>query len=384
MMVSATAQAYPEFIAYGYTSCLTCHNNGMGHGSLNDYGRALFSSEIASRAVFPNKWSNDDVAKTSGFLGSTEIPWWVRPYVKYRSLNNQTKPGSPASETKFYQMQSDIGATFMFDQDANYLLDLTYGQVTPNEAARRGQISAADAASRGSSGVYLLRQYFLRAQPVESWWIYIGLMDKVFGIRNVDHTSYQRSTLGLTQYAQSDGIIVQKVGEKYEATFNAFNGNSKVVDQTQEQKGYSLMSEYEPVEKMRIGGSLLTSSSTVNKLTALGLHYRQGLKKGNSLMAEAGVVQTEATAAPKLNGQYMMVQTMFLMTRGYHLESFIEKSNRDTLTIQPDRWRYGVGVLAFPAPRLELRFGFIDYRAVSQSSTNQDDWVIQGQLHVSL
>ena len=44
--------AYPEFIGYGYGSCLTCHYNGAGGGPLSDYGRSLFAVEIAAKPPF--------------------------------------------------------------------------------------------------------------------------------------------------------------------------------------------------------------------------------------------------------------------------------------------------------------------------------------------
>src|SRR6185312_17179249 len=86
------AQAYPEFIAYGYSSCLTCHFNGNGGGPLNDYGRALWSAEIAGRA-FTSK-TEDQLGQSSGFFGSTELPYWIRPGLKMRDLEMESSPGS--------------------------------------------------------------------------------------------------------------------------------------------------------------------------------------------------------------------------------------------------------------------------------------------------
>ena len=61
LFLSATASAYPDFIGYGYASCLTCHFNGQGSGPLNDYGRALWSAEIASRALYPKSMSDEEI-----------------------------------------------------------------------------------------------------------------------------------------------------------------------------------------------------------------------------------------------------------------------------------------------------------------------------------
>ena len=52
---SISAFAYPDFISYGYNSCLNCHYNGMGGGPLTDYGRSLFATEITARTFVSNK-----------------------------------------------------------------------------------------------------------------------------------------------------------------------------------------------------------------------------------------------------------------------------------------------------------------------------------------
>ncbi len=69
------AYAYPEFIGYGYKSCLTCHWNGHGSGPLNDYGRGVWASEIASRSLYPKTWKLEDLSATSGFFGPKELPY---------------------------------------------------------------------------------------------------------------------------------------------------------------------------------------------------------------------------------------------------------------------------------------------------------------------
>src|SRR5436190_7928711 len=114
-------QAYPDFISYGYTACITCHYNGQGNGPLNDYGRALFTTEIASRAIFSNKLSEEEIAAKSGFLGSTELPWWIRPGVKYRGLYFINNPGSTSAVKKYVTMQADASVAIQFDQQAKYV-----------------------------------------------------------------------------------------------------------------------------------------------------------------------------------------------------------------------------------------------------------------------
>jgi hypothetical protein len=36
LLISKRVMAYPDFIGYGYSSCITCHYSGSGGGALND------------------------------------------------------------------------------------------------------------------------------------------------------------------------------------------------------------------------------------------------------------------------------------------------------------------------------------------------------------
>jgi hypothetical protein len=86
LLLALPALSYPSFVSYGYRSCVTCHFNGQGGGALNDYGRALFSAEIASRAFYSDSVSDEELGERSGFLGKTALPWWLRPGFKGRLL----------------------------------------------------------------------------------------------------------------------------------------------------------------------------------------------------------------------------------------------------------------------------------------------------------
>ena len=65
---------------------------------------------------------------------------------------------------------------------------MTFGRMVP--PAEFGQ---------GTQGLdhIMAREYYLRAEVIKSWWIYGGLIEKVYGFRNIDHTSYQRALQGI-------------------------------------------------------------------------------------------------------------------------------------------------------------------------------------------
>lgn len=377
----SNAQAYPEFIGYGYSSCITCHYNGNGGGALNDYGRALWSTEISSRAIFAKSTTDEKLGEQSGFFGSLQTPDWLRPHVDYRGLELDSSPGSSQSIKKYFTMQEEFGNTFQFDPDGKYLASITWGRVIP----------AADyGLGKDDLDRFLATEYYARVEIVKTWWLYVGLMEKVFGLRNIDHTSYQRTYQGFNEQndtpdgsATSQGVILQKIEDKWEVSLNYFIGNP--YDSANfKQKGASGYSEFEIGERKRIGASFITEDSEVLKKSIGAAHYRQGLAKGSALLAEFGVIKDEPTGSNATVGSYGMLQSMISMTRGYNLLATVEHYNQEFKSTSPDNWKWGLSVLAFPLPRLEMRLGFVDERQIQQNQAENDSWSILGQFHVSL
>src|SRR3954471_24804429 len=126
ILYSTQAWSYPEFIGYKYSSCLTCHYNGNGNGPLNDYGRALWSAEIAVRAFAGGK-TEDQLSESSGFLGSKQMPWWIRPSVKFRDLYMRSSPGSSQATNRNIIMQADAAVALFADKDQKHTFVFEYG-----------------------------------------------------------------------------------------------------------------------------------------------------------------------------------------------------------------------------------------------------------------
>jgi hypothetical protein len=375
------AYSYPEFVGYGYNSCLSCHFNGNGGGPLNDYGRALFSAEIASRLFYSKKTTDEEIAAQSGFLGGAELPYWLRPHVKYRGLEVRTNPGSSVSDqSKYYQMQSDFGLTIQ-DKKSKYLGTFTFGRLVP--AAEYGL---------GKQGLdhIMAEEYFLRVEIAKTWWIYAGLMEKVYGLRNIDHSSYQRTYQGFNVQnetadgiGQSEGVILQKIEKTWDVSAGAFFGNP-YDSADYKQSGGSMMGEVEIGENKRLGASLLSAQSHVKRKQMTSVHYRQALSKGSSLMLESGLIQDTPSTGGTTVGSYNFLETWVLLTRGYHLVTAIEKYNAEFKSTAADNWKWSFGFLVFPMPRFELRAEAVNMRSFSGQSASEDGWALQGQIHVSL
>lgn len=375
-IVSVSAQAYPDFIGYGYASCVTCHTNGLGGGPINDYGRGLWAAEIASRSLYPRKMKLEAISNKSGFIGNPEnLPYWLRPHFKYRGLWVQRNPGSADKTVKFYHMQLDLGATLYADQDQKYSFTFTAGYV-PNPSNVNNQ----------TPDRILTRDYYARVQIGEPFWLYIGKLDKVFGIRNIDHTSYQRAPQELTQNSQSHGVVAHWIQDKYEVAANMFNGDLGSMTPKNEQKGGSLWTEFELQPRSRAGLSVLKSANESQKSLQLAeVHWRQALSKGSAVMFEYGLVQKiDKTLNDNTNGSYTFIESMIQLKKGYHLLVNLERFNRDSAANTPEQWKYGLGILAFPINRVEFRVNATHFRQISSEEAAPDNWALSGQIHVSL
>lgn len=377
-LVPSTALAYPEFIGYGYVSCVTCHYNTQGNGPLNDYGRALFASEISSRSFFPETVTDEDLAEASGFLGKKQLPWWLRPSFKYRGLLYRTNPGSSESRSRFIVMQEDFNLTLILDQEQRYIVS--------------GNIGVGYHQSPGEpepTKVWLSREHYFRWNLFEKLYLTIGMMDKVFGLRLIDHTAFSRTRLDINQYRNisgtlTHGIVAHWIESEWELTGHGFIGNLNE-EENLRKRGGSLMSEFTMGENKRVGFSVLTEGSPTAKQNAFAAHGKLAVSHGSALLLEAGFHKKEdSSTMSNLSGYYAFAQTTVLLKRGYNLLSVAEfyKSKQDEHDL-PEMYRWGVGLLCFPLPRVEIRLIGQDLRYWSQDKGDKDSWNAQAQLHLS-
>ncbi|MNK94608.1 hypothetical protein D3C87_1148130 [compost metagenome] len=369
---SLPAQAYPDFIGYGYSSCITCHNNGLGGGSLSDYGRALFATEISARDIYPDKMEEEEIGAKSGFLGSTQLPWWVRPGAKYRGLWLKRALGAETSPEMWINMQLDLNLNFYLDKKQDIAIITTPSYISKEGG---GYYSKTD--------TIFMKEYYLRYKVSKNWWAYLGQMDIAYGIRQIDHTMVSRAPIGLGMYSQSMGAIVHVTYPEWDLALNAFVGNAAQEDELK-QKGFSLTGEYQIVEKFKIGASLLNSESDQLKYNLMAITTRMGLSKGTSVMAEAGLkeITTVSTGDKKL-GSYAYVQSLVNIRRGYNFLSVIENSKSDIQNSSTEILKWSFGALLFPLPRSEVRMMLTNGKAFDDSTANEDVWALQGQIHVS-
>ncbi len=376
IIMTNLAHAYPDFIGIGYTACITCHFNGAGGGALNDYGRGLFASEIAAKPFWNSKVSDDELSQKSGFLGSTPLPYWFRPSIKYRGLNIESNPGSKEFKShRYYQMQRDIDLHFPMNENQTVLFALNLGSVEKE--------SAADPNKTFSKSLLLSREYYIRTQMSDSLWFYLGFMDKAFGIRHPDHTAINRRFLGLGQNNQVHGFILHYVKDNNEMFLNPFIGNLQQARDLQF-PGVSFHYENEPAERWRVGFSLMKDRDSVSlEKNTYALFFKRGIEGGHAVLFETGVKDSLSLSSQRLTSFYLWTQANIRLTRGYFFQTLMEYFKSDVNGLNAENLKFGAGFLMFPLQRLEWRLTGMSTRTVDPTGLDKDNWVMQSQVHLS-
>lgn len=370
------AYAYPEFIGYKYASCLTCHYNGMGNGPLNDYGRALWANEIGGRALAFGR-TDEQLAEASGIIGSKQLPWWIRPGLKGRGLYYRPSPGGDG-EGRFILMQAEANMALFFDQDQKKAFVGSWG-LAPIPQRLKGTEEEEDIDE------YISREHYFRFQIREPLWLYLGMTDKVYGIRQVDHTAYARSRTGLAQNDQAHGLVVHYIQPEWELAFNGFMGNMFQKSDLR-QKGASLMYEFDVKEAWRLGVSALVSANEYVGNRRFGIHSKRGYGHGSAVLAELGVINNVPISGEQAIGYYGFFEHIQRVKRGYHLFIAGHAYKERLESGKADNLRLNFGVLAFPFQRVEFRLELQAGRQISSESENVsgDAWAMLSQLHFSL
>ena len=73
LVAARRAEAYPEYIAKGYTNCVTCHYSVTGGGLPNSYGRAAIETTWAPEALVNALEKNDVTGRDDA--GSPVLQW---------------------------------------------------------------------------------------------------------------------------------------------------------------------------------------------------------------------------------------------------------------------------------------------------------------------
>ena len=126
---------------------------------------------------------------------------------------------------------------------------------------------------------------------------------------------------------------------------------------------------------------MTTKNDFIEKQLA-SVEIRLGLRNpGDGFIGEIGFIQDKKKGAKAELGYYTLFQNMIKIVRGYHMLATFENYKGDTSTAGSESYRYGVGLLAFPWVRTELRLQLLNYRTLAPGQASPDTWVMLNQIH---
>jgi hypothetical protein len=374
LFFSGFSWGYANFIGHGYTSCINCHFNPFGNGQLTDYGRAVSATAISSRTFYPKSWDEEKIAYTSGFLFRQPKQKLVRTQINYRGFSLVTNPGSSSNEEReWINMQFDARMALRFGEKQQFLFAADYGKVPIPSELTEGE----------SDQEYRSRNLYLGYRLNSKFGLYAGLMDKVYGLRVIEHIAFSRINPQITQNDQTYGVAGHFLDGEWEGGVHAFVGNY-YQDPDYRMKGASAMVERTIFNTHRVGASFLNSKNDYLTLTSYAIHGRFNLKEGSSLLAELG--QTEKSPQDESSmttARYGLLQTYLRPFRGFYVLANIEYLKND-ISSRDYIVRWGPGLQYFPIQRIELRADIYDTRNIISNTSIKDSWMYLLQTHVWL
>jgi hypothetical protein len=372
--VPSLVYAYPQFIGHGYTSCKNCHYNPWGGGALTDYGRATSATLISSRAFYPKAMSEEQIAQISGFLFRQPRQKLVRTQINYRGFQLVNNPGSSKNEQKrWINMQADARLILNFGENNNIFVAGNLGYA-PRPSGAPPDEDQSEVRSR---------EHYLGLNFTPKFSLYAGLMDKVYGLRVVEHIAYSRTYTETTQNDQVHGVAAHYLDTNWELGVHGFVGNLQQ-DQKVQTKGFSLMTERTIFDEHRVGLSLMNSKNEFVNRLSYAAHTKLNFHNGSAILAEVGQTNTKVVSAQDAEtGRYALFQTYVRPVRGLYFLTNIEYSEPD-VKLKTYNVRIGPGVQYFPIQRLELRFDIYNTRNFNTSAATVDAWMYLLQTHVWL
>ena len=369
---SENVKAYPSFIGHGYTSCINCHYNPFGAGPITDYGRAVAATTISSRSFYPNSMTDEKLANTSGFLFNKPKNTWLRSQINYRGFQLVRNPNSTLNEKSMWiNMQADARLIFKLGENDRFIAVGNVGYAPPPQN------------SKDKQDVWRSREYYMGYKITPKIGVYAGLMDKIYGIRVVEHIAYSRIYPQVTQNDQSHSITGHFIGESWEAGAQVLSGNL-MQDPEIRMKGYAATAEKTILGIHRLGGSFISTANNFLEIQSMALHARLNLKEGSALLFEMGKTTQMAVQSQIAKGSYYgLFQTYLRPARGWYVLNNVEYL-KNNIEEDPYTVRWGPGIQYFPLQRLELRFDLYNTRNFTKDASSKDSWMYLFQTHVWL
>ena len=295
LVLSGTADAYPQYQLARDQTCTGCHVSPAGGNLLNENGYAVAESK-------------SQLGTAPEFMyGKIPTPDWLVLGGDLRGAAGFLK--TPENALGAFPMQIELYAAATFGKQ--FSLHATVG----SRPARVGN----EAATRG----WAREPYFMWQQnPGETDGLYIraGRFMPVFGLRLAEHTVYTRRYGGTALYADTYGLAVEYINQKFEAHATGFI-KDPVTESVEHYSGGAAYVEVRPTETLALGAEGMAEIGVDDKryrggVTAKAFLPGELLLQGEFQFMNQLVDSPDGRGAPKAIIGYLMASRMlgeFLM-----------------------------------------------------------------------
>ena len=371
------AEAYAWMIRHDYTGCNQCHADPSGGGLLTEYGRA--QSDFLLRMRYGAAESYEPPRSAEFLFGAMKLPESVLlgGDVRYARLGTRV---NGQDDARLFLMQADL-----------------QGQVAIERVKVNGSIGYAERGARQTALTHDIEKNLVsRLHWVgvdigqdRNWQLRGGRMNMPFGVRNVEHTMWVRSSTRTdTAYAQQHGVSLAYNGADLRGEIMLIAGNFQLAPDAYRERGYSGYLEYAASPHLAFGVSSLVARAEKDFVSqqslvrhAHGVFGRYNPVKPLVLLAEADLLAAAVEGAATATGFVGMLQADAEVTQGLHLVATGEALKRPgDFGTSAEIWG---SIVWFFLPHFDTRVDAILQRTPTPSSTVETTMLL-AQLHAFL
>src|SRR5215471_15824854 len=325
LLIPGSARAYPWMIRHGYSGCGVCHMDPSGSGLLTSYGRAQSDLLLATR------WSGEkaeEASPTADFgFGLFKLPDWLLLDFSYRggelfarSTTNDSSGQqlSTAKDSRWVHMVADLRA------------GLRIGRFRASGAIGWLPYAASPMSVTSNDKNNVVAREFWAGWELgdEAGLVRAGRINLPFGLRNVEHTAWVRSTTRTDiNQSQQYGVALQLAGETVRGEIMAIAGNYQLKPDAYRERGYSGYVEAMVGQSVALGlSSLITraerglSTGVPTLRQAHGAFLRWAVVPQVALLAEADLLLQQKLGTGVLEpGSATWIQLDWEPIQGVHL-----------------------------------------------------------------
>lgn len=296
VLSAVTAHAYPQYQLSRDKTCTACHLSPAGGNLLSENGYAVAEakSQLGTAPEF--------------MYGKLGTPGWL------------TLGGDLRGAAGYMRTPEKILAAFPMQIELYAAADLGNGITLHTNFGPR----PSNPDNKAATSVWAREHYVMWQQkPGETEGLYIraGRFMPVFGLRLAEHTVYTRRFGGTALYADTYGLAVEYVTEKFEAHATGFI-KDPLIASVEHYSGGAAYLEYRVTDKLAVGAEGMAEVSKDDKRYRGGIIAKTYLEPADLLVqAEAQFVNqlvdsNDGRGAPKMFVGHLLLTRMlgeFLM-----------------------------------------------------------------------